>query len=266
MQAYVYGAKLGASELAAMLGRTEMSVTLAGQAYRLQERFDREFWIDDLSTYGLALDGTKKLCRVRASNAGHCLFAGIATPEHARLVSETLLSNDFFSGWGIRTVASSEARFNPMSYHNGSIWPHDNAIIACGFARYGFKKAALKILTGLFDASLFLDLHRMPELFCGFPRRPGESPTLYPVACAPQAWSSGSIFMLLQAALGLTINAPTAEVVFSYPLLPEFLREVRIKNLQVGKDYVDLIVHRHAQDIGLEVVRGEDNVKFLVIQ
>ena len=190
VQSYVYAAKLAASELAALLGDGTAAQELKNQAESLRRRFEEIFWCEDISTYALALDGSKRPCRVRTSNAGHCLFAGIATEEHARRVATTLTDETSFSGWGIRTVASNEARYNPMSYHNGSIWPHDNSLIAAGFARYELKGSVAMVLAGMMDASIFFDLHRLPELFCGFPRRPGEAPTLYPVACAPQAWAS----------------------------------------------------------------------------
>ncbi len=266
VQGYVYAAKRMASELASALGHRERADELSHQAQALQERFEQVFWCEELSTYVLALDGKKRPCRVRTSNAGHCLFTGIANREHARRVTLTLLGSDSFSGWGIRTVAASEVRYNPMSYHNGSVWPHDNALIAYGMARYGFKEAALKILTGLFDASLFVDLHRLPELFCGFSRRPGEGPTLYPIACAPQSWSAAAVFLLLQACLGLSINAPKARIYFSHPLLPAFLQEVRIKNLKVGKAIVDLSLQRHPQDVGINVIRREGQVEIVAVK
>src|SRR5438105_8747009 len=194
--------------------------------------FEEMFWFEEISTYSLALDSGKLPCRVRTSNAGHCLFAGIATEEHAQRVATTLTDETSFSGWGIRTVATSEARYNPMSYHNGSLWPHDNALIAAGFARYGLKASAATVLAGLLDASLFFDLHRLPELFSGFPRRPGESPTLYPVACAPQAWASGAVFLLLEACLGLSVSAPDHRLIFSKPVLPAFLPQVTIRDLR----------------------------------
>ena len=175
----------------ALLGFDDRARALARQAKELRERFERAFWSDDLGTYALALDGKKRPCGVRASNAGHCLFTGIAHPARARRVAETLMGEAFFTGWGVRTLAMNEGRYNPMSYHNGSIWPHDNAMLGAGFARYGMRAPAARILAGLFDASLFVDRYRMPELFCGFHRRAGEGPTLYPVACSPQAWSAG---------------------------------------------------------------------------
>src|SRR5438128_3173709 len=162
----------------------------SARADRLRTKFEEAFWLDDLGTYALALDGDKRPCRVRTSNAGHCLFTGIASPERARRAAHVLLQKDSFSGWGIRTLAASEVRYNPMSYHNGSVWPHDNALIAAGLDRYGLKTAVLDVLTGLYEASRFVDLHRLPELFCGFVLRPGEGPALYPVACAPQSWAA----------------------------------------------------------------------------
>jgi glycogen debranching enzyme len=222
VQGYVYAAKLAAAELAALLGDHTRARELTKQAHTLRRRFEESFWCEELSTYALALDGSKQPCEVRASNAGHCLFAGIATDEHARQAATTLVDETSFSGWGIRTLATTEARYNPMSYHNSSVWPHDNALIAARFARYGLKECAATVVAGLLDASLFFDLHRLPELFCGFPRRAGESPTLYPVACAPQSWASGAVFLLLEACLGLGLSTPEQKVVFSKPFLPVF--------------------------------------------
>lgn len=262
VQAYVYAAYRSASELAVALGRPEQGTELLRRAEMLRQQFEQAFWCEELSTYVLALDGKKHPCRVRASNAGHCLLAGVASHERAWRATQTLLGQDMFSGWGIRTVSSSEVRYNPMSYHNGSIWPHDNALITAGFARYGFKDHVLKVLTGLFDASLFVDLHRLPELFCGFERRPGEGPTLYPVACAPQAWSAASAFLLLQASLGLSIKGAGNRITLFHPMLPEFLREVRITNLRVGKASVDLLFQRHPQvgDVSAHVLRMDGQV------
>ncbi len=267
VQGYVYAAKLGAAELAALLGDHIRARELAKQAQSLCQRFEESFWCDELSTYALALDGRKQPCRVRTSNAGHCLFAGIVSEERARRVASTLTNETSFSGWGIRTVATSEARYNPMSYHNGSVWPHDNALIAAGFARYGLKESAAMILAGLLDASLFLDLHRLPELFCGFPRRPGESPTLYPVACAPQSWASGAVFLLLEACLGLSVVASERKLVFSKPLLPRFLRQVTIRELRVGEARVDLLLTRHDEgDVGVNVLRREGAVEVAILK
>ncbi len=265
VQGYVYAAKRAAAMLAKVLGHEARAKELALEAKTLRQRFEDQFWCPDLSTYALALDGRKRRCRVRSSNAGHCLFSGIASRDRARRVAACLTSEASFSGWGIRTIATTEARYNPMSYHNGSVWPHDNALIAAGFARYGLKSEALKILTGLFDASLFFDLHRLPELFCGFPRRPGESPTLYPVSCAPQSWAAGSVLLLLQSCLSLEVRAAERKVVFSNPILPEFLREVQIMGLRVGEASLDLALTRHRDDVGINVLRRDGPVSVVTV-
>ena len=267
VQSYVYAAKLAASELALLLGDHTVARELKKQTESLRHHFEQTFWCEELSTYALALDGSKRPCRVRTSNAGHCLFAGVASEEHAHRVATTLTDETSFSGWGIRTVASSESRYNPMSYHNGSVWPHDNSLIAAGFARYELKGSAAMLLAGLMDASIFFDLHRLPELFCGFPRRPGESPTLYPVACAPQAWASGAVFLLLEACLGVSVVAPERRVLFSKPFLPEFLPEVSIRDLKIGNASVDLLLTRHDEgDVSVNVLRRNGALEVIVLK
>ena len=181
------------------------------EAQALAARFEEAFWCQDLGTYALALDGAKRPCKVRTSNAGQLLFTGIVREDRARMVAADLMRPRFFTGWGIRTVARGEARYNPMSYHNGSIWPHDNALIALGLARYGLKHSVEHLFKGLFDAASYMDLRRLPELFCGFQRERRRGPTLYPVACAPQAWASATPFTLLEAALGLEFDARAAK-------------------------------------------------------
>ncbi len=267
VQGYTYSAWNEAARLAALMSRDDQARTWLARARALRDRFEQLFWCDDLGTYALALDGDKQPCRVRTSNAGHCLLSGIVAPERARRVARTLLADDSFSGWGVRTLSSLEARYNPMSYHNGSIWPHDNALIALGLSRYGLKEYALPILTGLFEASRYVDLHRLPELFCGFPRRPGEGPTLYPVACAPQAWAAGAVFLLLQGCLGLQINGQERRLAFYHPTLPESLDEVWIRNLRIADAEVDLhiINHRH-HDVGIQVLRRQGDVEIVTVK
>ena len=264
VQGYVFAAKRRAAQLALALGHTEQSNRLLKEADTLRTQFERQFWCNDLSTYALALDGVKQPCRVKTSNAGHCLWTGIADPKHGMRTAKTLMREEFFNGWGVRTVAATETRFNPMAYHNGSVWPHDNALIAAGMASYGFKQGALKILGGLFDATLFLELHRLPELLCGFPRRPGEGPTLYPVACSPQTWSSVAVFLLLQSCLGLRIEARQGRLSFSQPVLPPFLEHIEMKNLRIGDATVDLSFERHATDVGINILRREGRVEVVV--
>lgn len=262
VQAYVYGAKRSAARLAGALGHAEKAVLLFREASLLQKSFEATFWVEELSTYALALDGDKRLCRVRTSNAGHTLFTGIASQQRAARIAQSLMSDEFYNGWGIRTVPDSEVAYNPISYHNGSVWPHDNAMIASGFADYGFKNKAVRILSGIFGASVYLDLHRMPELFCGFPQQPGQGPTLYPVANSPQSWAAASTFLLLQACLGMKIDAPKSQLLFTHPALPKELQEVTISNLKIGDATVNLKFERHDRDVGVIVdsITGDLNV------
>jgi glycogen debranching enzyme len=261
VQGYVYAAKLAAARLSEMLGNKEKCSALEAEAEKLRLNFEEAFWCDDLSTYALALDGHKKRCRVRTSNAGHCLYAGIASSDRARLVAETLLSSDSFGGWGVRTVAAGEARYNPLSYHNGSIWPHDNAIVASGLAKYECKDMAGRILLGLLDASRWADLSRLPELFCGLDRRRGEGPTLYPVACSPQAWAAGAVFLLVQACLGGSTQAASNRVLFDRPYLPEGIPQLWIKGLRTSKGSVDLFFERRNDAVRVEVTEQQGEIE-----
>jgi glycogen debranching enzyme len=210
----------------------------------LRRKFEEAFWLEDLGIYALALDGDKRPVRARSSNAGHVLSSGIATPKRAASVAKQILSPNFYSGWGIRTIAASEARYNPMSYHNGSVWPHDNAMIAAGFARYGHGTGVETIFGGLLNAALNMDNQRLPELFCGFRRRVGRPPILYPVACAPQAWASGSMLHILSSLLGLKINGASRTVTLAPPRLPSTLDEISITNLRAGDGAVDFVLQR----------------------
>src|SRR5258706_11215713 len=266
VQGYVYSARVHAARLARALGKTARAQKLEAQAEALRSRFEEQFWCGELGTYALALDGDKQPCPVRSSNAGHVLWSGLAGEDRARSVGRTLLAPDSFSGWGVRTIAKGESRYNPMSYHNGSIWPHDNAIVAMGLARYGMKEQATTIATALYEASLFMDLHRLPELFCGFSRRaPGEGPTLYPVACSPQAWASSTAFYLLKACLGLSFRPQEPRVRFLHPMLPQFLDRLRLVDLRVGEALLDVLFERHDQEIGVKVIRKHVDVDVSVV-
>jgi glycogen debranching enzyme len=266
VQGYVYAALRAAAELAARLDLPKRSTHLNGQADHLRERFEEYFWCEELSTYALALDGEKRPCKVRTSNPGQCLATGIVSPQRAARVAATLLDSHSFSGWGIRTVSDQELRYNPMSYHNGSVWPHDNAIIAAGMARYGLNGCVAKVFTGLFDTSLFVEMSRMPELFCGFPRRTGEGPTLYPVACAPQSWAAAAVFSLIQSLLGLSIDAPRRQIRFVKAALPESLKRIDIHNLQVADATVDLAIERFPSNVGIDVKRRHGSVEIISIK
>jgi glycogen debranching enzyme len=266
VQGYAHAAWRHAANMAAALGHRADAQHHLYAAERLARTFESLFWCEELSTYALALDGRKRPCRVRTSNVGHCLYAGIARDDRAKRAADMLLAPDSFSGWGVRTVSATECWFNPMSYHNGSVWPHDNAIIASGLSRYGRTDLALTILNGLLDSTAFLELQRLPELFCGFDRRPGEGPTLYPVACSPQAWAAGSVFLLLQAALGLTVDATAHTVSLSNPRLPESIAHLHIGSLSVGDASVDLVCTRHAHDVDVTVLRRKGDVRVMVVK
>ncbi len=264
VQAYAYGAYTGAAALASALDKASRADELTAKAEGLRDRFDAAFWVDELGTYALALDGAKRPLRVVSSNAGHALFAGIARPDRASRVAETLLSSASYSGWGIRTIATGEARYNPMSYHNGSVWPHDNALIALGFARYGLKDPALRVLDGLFGAAQGFALKRMPELFCGFPRRSNAGPTAYPLACAPQAWSAASVYALLASVLGISFVPSQQQIRFFRPALPPWLSEVRLTNLRLGEASSDLVLRRDGSAVSSDVTRRDGPIEIVV--
>jgi glycogen debranching enzyme len=265
VQAYAYAAWRAAAHLALALSRPEQAAQFSSRADALKDRFEDAFWCDELSTYALALDGDKLPCRVRTSNAGQCLFSGIAAPDRAAKVAQSLLQPDMFSGWGIRTLGAGEARYNPMGYHVGSVWPHDNALIASGMARYGLSNEVSRIFTALFDAAMYFDLHRIPELFCGFPRDEGQGPILYPVACAPQAWSAASVFLMFQACLGLRINALESRISLVRPFLPPFLSRAKIMNLPVGDAGADLLVVRHGHAVTVNILRRTGDIDVVVV-
>lgn len=266
VQGYAYAAWQAAATLACAMDEGERADHFLRRAAGLKERFYEAFWCDDLGTYAIALDGEKRPCRVRSSNAGHCLFAGIVPEERASRVVAALFDPAAFSGWGVRTLSANQARYNPMSYHNGSVWPHDNALIAAGLARYGFKHQTLQLVRGQFEACRHLELHRLPELFCGFPRHPGEPPTLYPVACSPQAWAAAAVFLLVQACLGACVSEIERRVTFTHPVLPEFLDRLHIRNLNVGDAVLDLLLLRHDSDVGVNILRRAGTVELALIK
>jgi glycogen debranching enzyme len=264
VQGYVYAAKHHAAQLAAALGFAPLVDGLYAEAAALKERFEAAFWCEDLATYALALDGDKQPCRVRTSNAGQVLLSSIADPDRAAKVADGLMDHDSFSGWGIRTLARSEARYNPMSYHDGSIWPHDNALIALGFARYGLSSHIQRLFSGIFDAAIYMDLRRLPELFCGFRRLPGKGPTFYPVACSPQAWASAAPLALLQACLGLEFRAVAEQVRFRHPCLPHFLDQVAIRQLRIGGSCFDIMIRRSGADVSVNVLKRQGDGRVVI--
>jgi len=264
VQGYAYAARREAAEIAARLGHDARAVSLRLQADNLRAAIERAFWCEEIGSYALALDGAKRQCAVRSSNAGHLLLAGAASAERAARVAEQLLGSAFFSGWGVRTIGTSEARYNPMSYHNGSVWPHDNALVGMGFGGYGLRRQAARILDGLFEAATYIDLRRLPELVCGFPRRRGQGPTFYPVACVPQAWSAAAPLALLQACLGIGFDPATRTVTFDRPVMPGFTDRITLRGLSVGGARIDVLLQGHWESVSATVLSRSGDIRATV--
>jgi glycogen debranching enzyme len=265
VQAYVYAAWRVAADIFRAVGMPDRASRLDAAAEQLRKRFDECFFDEDLGTYVLALDGAKRACRVRTSNAGHALFAGIALPHRVPRVVRTLMDSASFSGWGIRTVATTEARYNPMSYHNGSVWPHDNALIAAGFTRYGFRAEAARMFEGLFQAATYIDLRRLPELFCGFPKRRGRGPTFYPVACSPQAWAAATPLSLLRICLGMRFDPEAGHLTFREPVLPDFLEEVTLRGVTLPQGKVDVALKRAGTEVLAQLLAREGKLRVMTM-
>ncbi|HUA33225.1 MAG TPA: glycogen debranching N-terminal domain-containing protein [Candidatus Binataceae bacterium] len=265
VQGYVYAAYTSLADVARRLNFHDLADKLTERAASLKESFARDFWLDDERIVALALDGDRKPCRVMTSNAGHCLATGLLERNHAEALAERLISEEMFTGWGVRTLSGRERRYNPMSYHNGSLWPHDNAIVAAGLARIKGRRGVARILNGLRQAADYLGTGSLPELFCGFPRDERLGPVPYPVACHPQAWSAASIFMILRAMLGMEIRAFDSKLVMDSPTMPEWLDWLKIENLKVGDGAVSLIVRRvpEGASIGILERRGDVTVEVL---
>lgn len=243
VQGYMYAALRAMATLADRRGDSVSGARWRIRSDALRLKLEEKFWIEESGFYGIALDGDGALCQVRASNPGHLLFVGLPSAERAARVSDHLLSPGFNSGWGIRTLAPGQARFNPMSYHDGSVWPHDVALCTAGIAHYGERDGVVRLLNEMFETAVHFEM-RLPELFCGFTRAPGEAPIAYPVACLPQAWSAGAIFMMLQACLGIKIDGWHREIHIDRPRLPVGIDHFRIQNLRIGDDRVDIAFHR----------------------
>lgn len=264
VQGYAFAARVAIARLARLRGERELAREQERRAAALRRRFEEAFWDERLGSYALALDGDKRPCLVETSNPGHGLFTGIVRPSRAASVAQSMLHADLFSGWGIRTLAETAPRFNPMSYHNGSVWPHDNALIARGLSAYGFRSEAMRILHAQFDAARHMDLRRMPELFCGFERREGQGPTQYPVACLPQSWAAAAVFMLLDACLGLRVDAATRTIHFAQPALPPFLDDLTITGLEVGEARADVRLQRDHARVQVALTRATGPVGLVI--
>jgi glycogen debranching enzyme len=264
-QAYAWAALRTASELAKRRGVSDAK-EWGVQAERIRAAFEREFWMEDEGFYALALDGGAAPCRVVSSNPGHCLWAEVVSQERAERVVHRFLQEDMFSGWGLRTLGARQPGYNPMSYHNGSVWPHDTAMAAAGAHRYGLRDAFVRLSTALFDAVVHYEGLRMPELFCGFERTPGGAPTRYPVACSPQAWAAGTVYQLLGSMLGLVPDAAARRLTLNRPVLPPWIAWIDVRGIRVGPARVDLLMSRDGEGCKLEHVDVEEGLEVVLRQ
>jgi len=264
VQGYQYAALLGAATMAEALGRGAEAPALRARARRLQERFEADFWMPDEAFYALALDREGAQCRVISSNPGHLLWTRIVSDSRAQIVTRRLLQDDMFTGWGVRTLSSRERQYNPMSYHNGSVWPHDTALAAVGMRSYGMTSQFVTLATGIFESVLQFDDMRMPELFCGFPRVAGYAPTRYPVACSPQAWASGVVFHLVGAMLGLRPEAADNQITLSRPTLPGWLTWIEARGLRVSKSRLAVRVSQGSDGAAVELLARDGDAELVV--
>src|SRR2546427_10047257 len=264
VQGYQYAALQAAAALTTVLGLGERAPMLRERAKRMRERFEADFWLPDQAYYAMALDGERRPCRVISSNPRHLLWTRLVSDSRAHIVARRLMADDMYTGWGVRTLASGERLYNPMSYHNGSVWPHDTAIAAAGMRRYGVGDPSLTLTTGLFEAVLQFENMRMPELFCGFPRVDGYGPTPYPVACAPPASAAGVVFMLINAMLGLRPEAADNQITLARPTLPGWLTWIEIRGLRVSKSRLGMRVLQGSDGAAVELLARDGDAELVV--
>ena len=266
VQGYFYAAIVKMSKLASCMDETELSKRLVQEAKEFKEKFHKAFWMEDKEYYALALDKYGKQLKIISSNPGHLLETGILDPYYAAKVEEKLFQPDMFSGWGIRTLSSDCLAYNPMSYHNGTIWPHDNSIIAYGLAKTGKPQKVLRITTALFEAARLMYYKRLPELFCGFTRRFRvlDPPVSYPVACIPQAWAAASVFLLIQSMFNIEADAQSNKLRILNPSMPEWLNRLKIKNIKVGNALLDLEFNKSNNGIMVDVTRVKGNIDVII--
>jgi glycogen debranching enzyme len=264
VQGYVYLAKTRMADLYAALGDHERAVRLRDRATVLRRRFNEAFWMEEEDYFAMALDGDKRQVKTVTSNPGHGLYCDIVETAKAHALARRLFQQDLFSGWGIRTLSKTARSYNPMSYHNGTVWPHDNALIAAGLKRYGFVEATNRIATAMFEVATHADYMRLPELFCGFARRDPSPPVEYPAACAPQAWAAGAPFLLLQAMLGVSARANENLLTVNKPHLPRWLGRVELRNMKVGENTLSLEFHREGDATSFSLLEKEGNVRVVM--
>jgi glycogen debranching enzyme len=264
VQGYVYQAKARLAWIAAALGEGELGARLAREAEELKQRFNQDFWLEREGYLALALDGDKRPVASMTSNPGHCLWSGIVDGEKAPRVARKLLGPGLASGWGIRTLSARHRPFDPLGYHRGTVWPHDNALIAHGLKQYGFDREAIEVIDQLSMAGIHFSLARYPELFCGFAREDVPLPVEYPVACRPQAWASGAPLLMLRSYGGLTADAPDGKLYIVRPQLPEWLDSIEIRGMRVGKARVDLAFSSRDGVTAVQVPRKEGDIEVLI--
>ncbi|WP_204138929.1 amylo-alpha-1,6-glucosidase [Halomicronema sp. CCY15110] len=264
VQGYVYAAKVRLSHLAGLQDRTDLSDRWNTEAANLKAIFERDFWLADEGYFALALDGNGQPVDSITSNPGHCLGLGIFSPDKARSVAERLQAPDMFSGWGIRTLSCNSPAYNPMGYHVGSVWPHDNGLIAAGLRSLGYTDQALEIAQGIFDMTIVQPYQCPPELFCGFERTPTNRPVRYPVACSPQAWATGTVFQLLQIMVNLVPDVPNNCLRIVQPTLPESVSYLSLKNFKIGHTLLDLEFERSQEATACRVMRKRGNLRVVI--
>jgi glycogen debranching enzyme len=257
VQGYVYLAKLTLADLYERAGEPDRAGRLRQEAEDLRGRFNRDFWLEEKGFYALALQADRQPVAVLSSNPGHALWAGIADPDKAQRTVERLMGDDMFNGWGIRTLSQQERGYNPLGYHLGTVWPHDNAIVAAGFRRYGFDAAACRVFTAITEAAMSFAHYQLPELFAGFGRQEYGVPVRYPVACHPQAWAAGAVPYFVEVLLGLTPEAYERRLRIIRPVLPDFIDRLEVHRLRVGSGRADLSFERSADGVAVKVLQVE---------
>ena len=265
VQAYVYLAKMRIADVFDALGMPDTAERLRTEAKELKARVNDAYWMPGEGTFALALDGDKHQIKSVTSNPGHCLYCEVIDADKAASVAERLMAPDMFSGWGVRTLSQDSPAYNPMSYHNGSVWPHDNAIIAAGLKRYGFVEATERIATALFEAAIDSSDSRLLELYCGFARSPDVPVVAYPVACKPPAWAAAAPFMLLQAMLGISPDASNGVLTVDQPMLPKWLRRVELSNLRISGSRTSLaFTRRSGEATAISLLNREGDVRVTI--
>ncbi len=266
VQGYSFRARMNMASLARVLGYEDLAIRYRREALELKLKFKERFWNSVGQFINLAIDGNLESCEVKSSNMGHCLWSQILTPDQAEQVTRILMSRAMFSGHGIRTLANGEAAYNPLSYHNGSIWPHDNSIIMEGLRLYNFTSSLEKLAIAMIEVLESSDDFRLPELYCGFRKRGFEPPVPYEVACKPQAWAAGAIFLMLKSMLGISMDVDQSYLVFNSPLLTPKMKVLEIKNLQ-GRDWeIDLVVRSTQYGTSVEVTRKTGQLRVFTVK